>query len=78
MSLQKINYEDLIDLAKTLGHQTDFHEITKLVANKTIQLFKADLALILMLNPDTRRTVKTISKDGKTIEDQTQTILQKG
>ena len=56
------------ELAKILGQQTDFQEVLRLVAHKAAQLLKADLALILMLNPDTRETVKTILKDGKNIE----------
>ena len=60
--------EDLFDFAKILGQQTEFHEILRLVAHKSAQSLKADLALILMLNPDTRETVKTIIKDGKYIE----------
>jgi transcriptional regulator with GAF, ATPase, and Fis domain len=66
--IQKIHYEDLFNLAKILGQQTDFHEIIKLVANKASQLLKADLALILMINPDTRKTVKTIFRHGKSID----------
>jgi transcriptional regulator with PAS, ATPase and Fis domain len=68
MSLQKINYEELLELAKTLGQQTDYNEIIKLVANKASQLLNADLAVILMVNPDTRKTIKTILKHGKTVE----------
>jgi transcriptional regulator with PAS, ATPase and Fis domain len=68
MSKPTINNIDFFELAKILGQQTDFKEVVRLVANKATQLLKADLALILMLNPDTRKTVKTIFKDGKTIE----------
>ncbi|UCF64584.1 MAG: sigma-54-dependent Fis family transcriptional regulator [bacterium] len=60
--------EELIEFAKILGQQTDFQEVLRLVAHKATQFLKADLALILMLNPDTRETVKTIMKDGKHIE----------
>jgi Nif-specific regulatory protein len=62
------NTEDLFEFAKILGQQTNFQEVVRLVANKSSQLLKADLALILMLNPDTRKTVKTIFKEGKSIE----------
>lgn len=60
--------QELIEFAKILGQQTDFEEILRLVANKTTQFLNADLALILMVNPDTRETVKTIFKDGKLTE----------
>ena len=60
--------QDLFEFAKLLGQQSDFQQILRLVAHHSAQLLNADLALILMLNPDTRKTVKTIFKDGKTIE----------
>lgn len=68
MLQQNIQNEDLFEFAKILGQQTDFQEVLRLVAHKSAQFLKADLALILMLNPDTRETVKTIIKDGKYIE----------
>ncbi len=60
--------DDLVEFAKILGQQTDFQEVLKLVAHKSAQFLKADLALVLMLNPDTRETVNTIIKDGKSID----------
>jgi len=65
---QSINTTDLFEFAKILGQQTDFQEVLKLVANKSAQFLKADLALVLMLNPDTRETVNTIFKDGQNID----------
>ncbi len=60
----KIN-DDLITLARILTHQTDFNEVLRLVAHKASQLLGADLALIVMVNPDTRETIKTVIKNGK-------------
>ena len=51
---------DFFEFAKILGQQTDFKQVVSLVANKTALLLKADYSLILMLNPDTRKTIKTI------------------
>lgn len=68
MSQPKINIEDLLEFARILGQQTDFNEVLRFVAHKSAQFLKSDLALVLMLNPDTRETVKTIIKDGKNIE----------
>jgi transcriptional regulator with PAS, ATPase and Fis domain len=68
LSQIKIQYEDLFEFAKILGQQTEFKEVLRLIANNAAQFFNADLALILMLNPDTRETVKTIFKNGKSIE----------
>lgn len=56
------------DFAKILRQQTNFQEILRLVAHNSAQMLKADLALILMLNPDTRETMKTLFKDGKSFE----------
>jgi transcriptional regulator with GAF, ATPase, and Fis domain len=59
------NSDELFTFAKVLSRQTDFDEILRLVAHKASQFLKADLALILMVNPDTRETVKTVIRDGK-------------
>jgi Nif-specific regulatory protein len=68
--LKQSNFQNIyfFELAKILGQQTDFEEILRLVVQKAAQFLKADLALILMVNPDTRQTVKTIMKDGKSID----------
>jgi len=68
MVKQYIYSDDFFEFAKILGQQTDFQEVLRLVAHKSAQLFSADLALVLMLNPDTRETVNTIIKDGKSID----------
>ena len=68
MTQNTIQNNDLFELAKILTQQTEFQEVIKLIAQKSAQLMKADLALILMLNPDTRETVITIIKEGKFLE----------
>ncbi len=60
--------KDFFEFAKILGQQTDFKHIVRLVATKMTLLLKANFALLLMLNPDTRKTIKTIFKDGKSVE----------
>ncbi|MEN8192031.1 MAG: sigma-54-dependent Fis family transcriptional regulator [Bacteroidota bacterium] len=65
MSKQIKHSEDLFEFAKILSYQTDFNEVLRLVAHQSTQFLKADLALILMVNPDTRETVKTVIRDGK-------------
>jgi transcriptional regulator with GAF, ATPase, and Fis domain len=62
---QIINNDDLITFARILSRQAEFNEILRLVAHKSAQFLKADLAVILMVNPDTRETVKTVIRDGK-------------
>ncbi len=67
--LNRIKHDDnLFEIAKILGQQTDFNEVLRIVAQKSSQLLKADFALVLMLNPDTRETVKTIFKEGQSIK----------
>ena len=68
MLKQSIYNDDLFEFIKILGQQTEFQEVVRLVAQKSAQLMHADLALILMLNPDTRGTVITIIKEGKFLE----------
>ena len=65
MSKQIKHSEDLFEFAKILSYQTDFNEVLRLVAHQSTQFLRADLALILMVNPDTRETVKTVMRDGK-------------
>ena len=60
--------ESIFECARLLGQQSDFEQILRLVAHHSAQTLHADLALVLMLNPDTRKTIKTIFKDGKTFE----------
>ena len=59
----------LIDLATLLGHQTDFQEIARLIINKASSVVKSDITLIMMLNPNTRETIKTIYAKGKELHD---------
>jgi hypothetical protein len=69
------NNSDFFEVARILSQQSDFQEIVRLVAQKSAQFLKADVALILMLNPDTRKTVKTIFKDGESIEKKNSAIF---
>ncbi|UCF64701.1 MAG: sigma 54-interacting transcriptional regulator, partial [bacterium] len=57
--------EQQLELARILAQQTDFREILRLVAHKAASILQADLALVLMLNPDSRETVRTLFKDGR-------------
>jgi Nif-specific regulatory protein len=68
VSQQITHRKNLIEFAKILRQQTDFQEVLRLIAHNATQLLKADMALILMLNPDTRETLKTLFRDGKSVE----------
>lgn len=55
----------LIELAQILNQQNDFQEILRVVAQKAVALLNADTAMIMMINPQTRQTVKTIQREGR-------------
>jgi transcriptional regulator with GAF, ATPase, and Fis domain len=55
--------ESLIELASALGKQNDYQETLRLVAREASSLLNAETTLIMMINPRTRETVKTLYKD---------------
>jgi Nif-specific regulatory protein len=57
----------LIELAIILGQQNDFEEILRIVTLKATSLVNADIASILMINPRTQHTIKTIMREGQKI-----------
>jgi len=59
----------LIDLAALLGQQSDFQEILRLVTQKAADLMHAEMALIMLINPQTHQTIKTVYKEGQAVED---------
>jgi transcriptional regulator with GAF, ATPase, and Fis domain len=59
-------HELIMETALILGQQNDFQEILRLVTQKASVLVNGEMALIMMLNPRTQKTVKTIySKDSE-------------
>ena len=56
--------EQLIELAEILSQQNSFQEILRLIAHKVSHFMSAEIVLILMLNPRSQQTVKTIIKEG--------------
>ncbi|MBN1482079.1 sigma-54-dependent Fis family transcriptional regulator [candidate division KSB1 bacterium] len=57
--------QQLVDVAIVLHQQNDYEEMLRIVSQKLSHVLHADLALILMLNPRTQQTVKTIFKEGR-------------
>ena len=55
--------ESLIDLVLILAKQNDFQETLRLVAKKASSLLKAETTLIMMINPKTLETVKTLHRE---------------
>jgi transcriptional regulator with GAF, ATPase, and Fis domain len=60
--------DQVIELAFALSQQNDFREMTRLVVQNCIALLDAELALIVMVNPRTRDTIKTIMREGHFVE----------
>lgn len=65
MNLETQKYESLLDLAAILSQQTDFQEILRVTAQKAASLLNAETATIMMINPQTRNTVRTVMREGK-------------
>lgn len=55
----------LIELAVMLGQQNNFQETLRLVSQKAASLLGADISLIMMINPKTHQTVKTLFASGE-------------
>lgn len=62
------NPELLIELASVLEKQNDFQEVLRLVTQKAANLLEAESALIMMINPSTRETVKTIYREERKVD----------
>jgi len=56
--------ERLFELAEMLGQQSNFDEILRVVTQQAASLLRAEKALIMMINPQTHQTVKTVFKEG--------------
>lgn len=52
--------ESLIELAQILSQQSDYEKVLRLVVDKASTMVKSDVSLIMMINPKTRDTIKTI------------------
>ena len=62
--------ESLVELAQVLCQQNDFEEVLRLVVEKASGLVNSDAALIMMINPKTRNTIKTICAERNTDDEQ--------
>ncbi len=54
----------LLELTEILGQQSDFDEILRVVTQQAMSLLNAEMALIMMINPRTQNTIKTVFKGG--------------
>jgi hypothetical protein len=56
--------EKVLGLAMLLSQQNDFQEILRFIASKGLTLFNADSITIVMVNPATQHTIKTLMREG--------------
>jgi hypothetical protein len=68
--------DGLLNLAQILSEQLNLNEILRLIAQKAIALFDAETALIMLLNPRTQNTVKTIFRDGRELGEERFRLVQ--
>ena len=62
----KISYErllSLVELAEIQNQQNDFDEVLRLITHKVATLLNSDSSLIMIVNPLTHNTIKTIIKE---------------
>jgi len=62
--MDNLKLESLLELASILAMQNDFDEVLRLVAQKSSSLLNAENTFIMMINPRTRETIKTLYKEG--------------
>lgn len=58
-------FSSLLELVEVLSHQNNFQEILRLVSDRALEIFKADFASVVMINPRTQKTVKTVIRKTK-------------
>lgn len=71
---EKLN--SLFELADLLSHQHDFDESLRLITQKVLGLFNAETASIVLVNPNTQHTQKTIMRQGGAVSEKQLHLLQ--
>ena len=60
--------DSLLEFAEILSEQNDYQETVRIVTLKASVMVNTGTSLIMMINPQTRETIKTIFKQGKEIQ----------
>jgi len=68
--------EIIFELASILSQQTDFSEILRVISTKTAAMFNSEVASIVMINPRTQETLKTVIKEEKGIDKEQYQLAQ--
>lgn len=66
----------LFELAELLGQQISYDEVLSLVARKIRVIFNVDVASVVMINPLTGQTLKTVFQTGRAIAGKAYVLLQ--
>ncbi len=62
---QNLKLESILELIQTLNQQSSFEETLRLISAKALHLLDAEIVQVMMLNPQTENTIKTIYKEQK-------------
>ena len=68
--------EQLIDLAIILSRQSDINETLRIISEKLNSIFRAGLTSIILLNPQTQHTIRTVINDNEEPDSLLQHTLQ--
>lgn len=69
-------YQDIIEFAGQLNHIGDYEYILNSITNKAIELFDCEFSSIIMVNPATLETIKTIASEARSEIDHGKHIIQ--
>ncbi len=71
-----VKQEIIFELASVLSQQTDFSEILRVISTKTSAIFNSEVASIVMINPRTQETLKTVMEEKKGLEKEKHHLTQ--
>lgn len=71
-----LEQERVLDLATILGNQAEYETMLKLVTETTTELLDADIVSVVMINPRTQHTLKTVIKSQKEENEKSYQLLR--
>ena len=76
MKSNNLDLEYMFELAEMLGRQSDYDEILRVISARTSAILKSDITSILMVNPSSDETYKTIFRREKKIDKKQYSVAQ--
>jgi transcriptional regulator with GAF, ATPase, and Fis domain len=73
--MDEVKLESIVDLAEVLTYQNDFQEILRLVSRKASEMLNAHTTLVMMINPLTHSTIRTLFRENNEAEGDTYSFL---